>query len=64
MEKLYCGLDIHKEKIAGCILNGNGEISRAHIFPFSRKAVESLYGKPRDNNLWGYVVSGEEYTKF
>ena len=44
MEK--CGIDIHKEKLAGCIMDGNGEISREHTFPFSRKAVESLYGIP------------------
>ena len=40
------GIDIHKEKLAGCIMDGKGEISREHIFPFSRKAVESFYGIP------------------
>ncbi|HIH96318.1 MAG TPA: IS110 family transposase [Thermoplasmata archaeon] len=40
MEKLYGGIDIHKEKLAGCIMDENGEIFREHIFPFSRKAVE------------------------
>ena len=47
MEKLYGGIDIHKEKLAGCIMDENGEIFREHIFPFSREAIERfLYGIP------------------
>ncbi len=40
MEKLYMGMDIHKEKLAGCIMNKNGEIKREHIFPSTKKALE------------------------
>jgi hypothetical protein len=40
MEKLYAGLDIHKEKLAGCIMDKDGNITREHTFPSSKKAVE------------------------
>jgi len=40
MEKLYGGIDIHKENLVGCIMDGNGKTMREHIFPFSKKAVE------------------------
>jgi len=40
MEKLYAGLDIHKEKFAGCIMDKDGNITREHIFPSSKKALE------------------------
>jgi transposase len=40
MEKLYAGLDIHKEKFAGCIMDKDGNIIREHTFPSSQKAVE------------------------
>src|SRR4030042_6241688 len=40
MEKLYGGIDIHKEKLAGCIMDGDGNITREHTFPSSKKAVE------------------------
>ena len=47
MEKLYCGIDTHKENLAGCIMDENGKITRQHIFPFSKEAVERfLYGIP------------------
>jgi len=47
MVKLYCGMDIHKENLAGCIMDENGEITREHIFPFSRGAIERfLYDIP------------------
>jgi transposase len=42
MEKLSCGIDIHKDKLAGCIMNTNGEVTREHIFPFSRRAIEQF----------------------
>jgi transposase len=45
MEKLSGGMDIHKEELAGCIMDENGNISREHIFPFNREAIERfLYG--------------------
>ena len=40
MEKLYGGMDIHKENLAGCIMDENGNIRREHSFPFSKEAVE------------------------
>jgi transposase len=40
MEKLYAGIDIHKENLAGCIMDGDGNITREHIFPSTKKAVE------------------------
>ena len=47
MEKLYGGIDIHKENLAGCIMDKNGNICREHSFPFSKEAIERfLYGIP------------------
>jgi transposase len=40
MEKLYGGIDIHKENLAGCIMDKDGNITREHSFPSSKKAVE------------------------
>lgn len=40
MKKLYAGLDIHKEKLAGCIMDKDGNITREHTFPSSKKAME------------------------
>ena len=42
MEKLYMGMDIHKEKLAGCIMDKDGEIQREHLFPSSKKALEKF----------------------
>ena len=42
MKRLYGGLDIHKEKIAGCILNETGDIIREQGFPVSKKAFEKF----------------------
>ena len=43
MEKLYAGLDIHKENLAGCIMDKEGTIKREHILPSSRKAIERFF---------------------
>jgi transposase len=40
MEKLYGSIDIHKENLAGCIMDKDGNITREHIFPSSKKAIE------------------------
>lgn len=40
--KLFGGLDIHKESITGCIMDGPGNIIREHSFPVKRKAVEKF----------------------
>ena len=42
MKRLYGGLDIHKEKIAGCILNESGDVIREQCFPVSKKAIEKF----------------------
>ncbi|MEA3458771.1 MAG: IS110 family transposase [Thermodesulfobacteriota bacterium] len=42
MKKLYGGLDIHKEKNVGCILNESGDVVREQCFPVSKKAVEKF----------------------
>jgi transposase len=47
MEKLYCGIDLHKENLTGCIMDKDGKIIRKHIFPSSKEAIERfLYGIP------------------
>jgi predicted NBD/HSP70 family sugar kinase len=40
--KFFGGLDIHKESITGCIMDGPGNIIREHSFPVKMKAVEKL----------------------
>jgi len=40
MEKLYCGIDLHKENLAGCIMDKDGKTIRKHIFPSSKEAIE------------------------
>jgi transposase len=42
METLYGGIDIHKENLAGCIMDKDGNIQREHTFPSSKKAVEKF----------------------
>ena len=42
MEKLYGGIDIHKENLVGCIMDKDGKITREHAFPSSKKAVEKF----------------------
>jgi len=47
MKKLSGGIDIHKENLAGCIMDVNGNITREHIFPSSKEAIERfLYEIP------------------
>lgn len=40
MEKLYGGIDIHKENLVGCIMDKDGTVTREHTFPSSKEAVE------------------------
>jgi transposase len=42
MEILYAGIDIHKENLAGCIMDKDGNITSEHTFPSSKKAVEKF----------------------
>jgi len=38
--KLYCGIDVHKDTLAGCILDKNGTTVREHTFPANKDALE------------------------
>ena len=40
--ELYGGIDIHKENLAGCIMDKDGNITREHTFPSSKKAIEKF----------------------
>ena len=40
MGQLYCGVDIHKEAYAGCILDAQGNVVREQEFPARQEAVE------------------------
>jgi len=40
MDKLYCGIDIHKETFVGCIMDMNGTVLREHGFPANKDALE------------------------
>ena len=40
--ELYGGIDIHKENLAGCIMDKDGNINREHTFPSSKKAIEKF----------------------
>lgn len=47
MKELYAGVDIHREKYVGCIMDATGEIVREHTFPPTREGVQSfLCGMP------------------
>lgn len=47
MRELYAGVDIHKEKYAGCIMNAAGKIVREHTFsPTPEGAQSFLCGAP------------------
>jgi len=41
-EKLYGGLDVHKEFITGCIMDVQGLVLREHSFPVRKEAVEKF----------------------
>jgi len=43
MEKYYCGLDIHKDFFAGCIMDEKGNVLREHEFPFSKDAIKQFF---------------------
>jgi len=42
MEKLYAGVDIHKDKHVGCIVNQEGKVVREHTFPPTKEGAESF----------------------
>jgi len=41
MDKLYCGIDIHKETFVGCIMDMNGTVLREHEFPANLEVYRS-----------------------
>jgi len=47
MEKLYAGVDIHKDKYVGCIVDTTGKVIREHTFSPTKEGAESfLSGMP------------------
>lgn len=40
MDKLCCGIDIHKETFVGCIMDMKGTVVREHEFPANKAALE------------------------
>jgi transposase len=59
MEKMYGGMDIHKDSLSGCIMDRDGNIDRRHTFPFTRKAVERfLEGIPNSGIIFAMEACG------
>jgi transposase len=47
MMELYAGVDIHKDKYVGCIIDKDGKIVREHTFPSTKEGAQSfLCGMP------------------
>lgn len=47
MEELYAGVDIHKDKYVGCIMDAGGKVVREHTFPPTPEGAQSfLTGMP------------------
>jgi transposase len=42
MEKMYCGMDIHKHTITGCIMDKKGNVTRQHTFPSNKESITSF----------------------
>lgn len=42
MEKLYGGIDTHKENFVGYIMDEEGRLVREHSFPATKEAVEKF----------------------
>lgn len=38
-KKLYCGIDVHKERFVGCVLDKSGEIVKEHEFPSTKEGL-------------------------
>lgn len=43
MQKLYAGIDIHKDKHVGCIVDATGKVIREHTFPPTKEGAESFF---------------------
>ena len=47
MEKLFAGVDIHKDKYVGCIVDATGKVIHEYTFPPTREGIERfLSGMP------------------
>ncbi len=42
MKNLYCGLDIHKDTITGCIMDKEGNVLRHHRFPTRKESITTF----------------------
>lgn len=42
MEKLYEGIDTHKENFVGCIVDEEGRVVKEHSFPAKKEAAENF----------------------
>jgi len=41
----YCGMDVHKESITGCIMDKEGNVVRQHTFPYNKESIKAfLFG--------------------
>jgi len=43
MKELYAGVDIHKDKYVGCILDGEGKVVREHTFPPTIEGAQGFF---------------------
>ena len=46
MEELYAGVDIHKEKYVGCIMDKEGDVKYQKTFPPTKEGVQSFLCMP------------------
>lgn len=44
MEELYAGVDIHKDKYVGCIMDATGKVVREHTFPPTTQGAQAFLG--------------------
>jgi transposase len=42
MQELYCGIDVHKERFVGCIMQKDGKIVREHSFKPTKEALQNF----------------------
>jgi transposase len=43
MDKYFCGLDLHRESVVGCVMDFEGVVVREHEFPFSKDAFACFF---------------------
>lgn len=42
MKEIYCGMDIHKESITGCVIDKGGNVIRHHTFPSRKEGIKAF----------------------